>query len=477
MAVFIRYLLLANIFLLLLSLFFRLFLSKENWFKTNRMVLMIGIFLSLTIPMIQFDILPSPEKALIVIPELMVHANTIKPDFILGEITIYGTAPKVIPWLSIIEGIYIIGSIIMLLIFINKLTSIKSLQRTHPMKWYNNLFITILPQQFQSFSFLSTVYYPGPLKLENKQTDLILEHERIHIQQKHSWDLICLEVIQLLFFYNPAVYSLRKQLILTHEYIADQAVACTDIKHYTLTLFNSFFNVPNLALSHAFNQSSTLKKRFIMLQKTTKNRWSAYRYMMLVPMIGAFLALSAFTTVSAQEKKTEAVKRTKEEVAKEVVEIKLAEEGFDKKDIQEIQRRIDQINKDVNSSRALELELAKKRMAQLGEEEAESEVFFIVEEMPEFQGKGLENFRYWVQENITYPDLAKQNGISGTVYCQFIVGTGGNVESIKIIRGVDPILDDEVVRVLNTAPAWQAGKQRGKNVKVSMAIPVKFNLN
>jgi len=106
----------------------------------------------------------------------------------------------------------------------------------------------------------------------------------------------------------------------------------------------------------------------------------------------------------------------------------------------------------------------------------DGEVFYRVEEMPEFDGGGLEEFRNWVQNNIKYPEIAAQNGISGTVYISFIIDKDGMVSSPTIVRGVDPSLDNEVKRVLSSAPNWTPGTQRGKKVNVQMAIPVKFML-
>jgi len=110
------------------------------------------------------------------------------------------------------------------------------------------------------------------------------------------------------------------------------------------------------------------------------------------------------------------------------------------------------------------------------EEEADAEVFFIVEDMPTFQGEGLEAFRNYIQASIKYPPIAMENGISGTVYVNFVVNKVGEITGINIVRGVDPSLDNEVSRALKAAPKWSPGKQRGKPVNVSMAIPVKFIL-
>ena len=110
------------------------------------------------------------------------------------------------------------------------------------------------------------------------------------------------------------------------------------------------------------------------------------------------------------------------------------------------------------------------------EEEEDAEVFYIVEDMPLFQGKGLEAFRNYIQGSIKYPPIAMENGISGTVYISFVVNKKGQIAAVTVMRGVDPSLDNEVLRALKAAPKWTPGMQRGKPVNVSMSIPVKFVL-
>jgi len=110
------------------------------------------------------------------------------------------------------------------------------------------------------------------------------------------------------------------------------------------------------------------------------------------------------------------------------------------------------------------------------EEEEEAEIFFIVEDMPSFKGKGLNGFRNWVMKNLQYPEIAAENGISGTVFVQFVVEPSGEVNKVTIMRGVDPALDKEAIRVVKTSPKWTAGKQRGKPVRVAFTFPIKFVL-
>lgn len=109
-------------------------------------------------------------------------------------------------------------------------------------------------------------------------------------------------------------------------------------------------------------------------------------------------------------------------------------------------------------------------------EQGSEELLYIVEEMPWFQGKGIQEFNRFVKTNVKYPQQALESRISGRVYVQFTVDEGGQLTNASILKGCHPLLDNEVLRVINNSPPWQPGKQRGKPVKVTMVMPVTFYL-
>jgi len=109
------------------------------------------------------------------------------------------------------------------------------------------------------------------------------------------------------------------------------------------------------------------------------------------------------------------------------------------------------------------------------EEEDATEVFFIVEDMPEFPGGELA-LRKYISSHVKYPVIAQENGIQGKVYVTFVVGKDGKVYNAGIARGVDPSLNKEALRVVNSLPKWKPGKQRGKAVNVSYTVPINFVL-
>lgn len=109
------------------------------------------------------------------------------------------------------------------------------------------------------------------------------------------------------------------------------------------------------------------------------------------------------------------------------------------------------------------------------EEKEDTPIFFIVEEMPEFPGGQLA-LRNFLATSVKYPVIAQENGIQGKVFVNFVVAKDGTITNAKIARGVDPALDKEALRVVNSLPKWKPGKQGGKPVRVSYTVPINFVL-
>ncbi|WP_075317631.1 energy transducer TonB [Bacteroides togonis] len=110
------------------------------------------------------------------------------------------------------------------------------------------------------------------------------------------------------------------------------------------------------------------------------------------------------------------------------------------------------------------------------EEVEEQEIFEAVEQMPEFPNGGMAGLMQFLSKNIKYPTIAQENGTQGRVTVQFVVNADGSIVDAKVIRGVDPYLDKEALRVINSMPKWKPGMQRGKAVRVKYTVPVMFRL-
>ena len=107
---------------------------------------------------------------------------------------------------------------------------------------------------------------------------------------------------------------------------------------------------------------------------------------------------------------------------------------------------------------------------------SDTDTLIVVEQMPEFFG-GNTALKDFLQENIKYPEEAHKLKIEGNVYVSFIIDKEGAVSDIKILRGVNPYLDKEAIRVVKLMPKWKSGKQNGKSVNVQYNLPIRFSID
>ena len=110
------------------------------------------------------------------------------------------------------------------------------------------------------------------------------------------------------------------------------------------------------------------------------------------------------------------------------------------------------------------------------EEPEEQEIFQVVEQMPEYPDGGMAGLMKYLSGAIRYPAIAAENGVQGRVTVQFVVNRDGSIVDAQVVRGVDPYLDKEALRVINSMPKWKPGMQRGKPVRVRYTVPVNFRL-
>ena len=448
--------LLTNIFLILIWLAYEFLFSRQRLFQANRIFLVSGSAIAVILPWLPWQIqLGSFSAPVITIPMAMDPLPLADPGIVAqsGMIT---ASTQSVNWLSILYW-SIAG--FLALVSIAQLVRLRIWARRGKALYQNGLKIVPLNKPWSAFSFFRTIYFPAPFDPHSAETLLILKHEEVHCRQLHSLDNILMLIIRILFFYNPVVYLLTSRIRLVHEYIADEETAGTDKAEYSHTLIRHQFLVPGLLLMHSFNKKSLLKRRLSMLFKNKQTRNAGWNYLLALPVISLMILISGWSATAQDQ-----AKKSKEEIAKMAVEKELTKAGFSKADIDEIKIRID--------GKMVEKALMPIDLKYNGED-----VFTVVKDMPKFQNGTIEDYRNWIQKNVEYPADAKTKKIQGTVYITFIVDTKGQVVQPEIIRSVDPILDQEVMRALKTSPAWTPGMQKGKPVNVAFAMPIKFILH
>ncbi|MDR1919449.1 MAG: energy transducer TonB [Tannerellaceae bacterium] len=132
-------------------------------------------------------------------------------------------------------------------------------------------------------------------------------------------------------------------------------------------------------------------------------------------------------------------------------------------------------SEDTQTAAQVQTYVAPAAAVQEEEEESAQPIFTVVEEMPKFPGGEVELLKF-LSSSIKYPVIAQENGIQGRVICAFVVNRDGTIVDAEVVRGVDPSLDKEALRVINTMPKWSPGKQRGKPVRVKYTVPITFRL-
>lgn len=136
----------------------------------------------------------------------------------------------------------------------------------------------------------------------------------------------------------------------------------------------------------------------------------------------------------------------------------------------------DDISIDAEASQLTEIPAYVAPAAVVEEEDvAEAEIFMVVEESPSFPGGDEARIRF-LQQNIKYPQMARESSIQGTVFVTFVVERDGSVTDVRVLRGIGGGCDEEAIRVIKAMPKWQPGKQRGKPVRVQFNMPIKFTL-
>ena len=266
--------------------------------------------------------------------------------------------------------------------------------------------------------------------------DMILSHELAHIRLRHSWDVLFVDLVLCLWWFNPAMWLLRRELQSLHEYQADDAVLNegVDAKNYQMLLIKRAAGARLHSVANCLNHSN-LKNRITMMCKKNSSRWAAAKALLVLPVVA--ISLSAFAT-------TVYVPR---EVQDKVTENSVNE----------------QISQTESNASAMQ------------ESQQDDRPFIKVEKMPTFDGgKSLVGFQNWIQNNIRYPKEALAKGVGGRVIFQFVVERDGTPSSFNVLKSPDKSLADEVERVFKTSPKWEAGEQGGKKVRVLYTVPVVF---
>lgn len=469
----VNFILESGISLAFMAMIYVLFLRKETFFRLNRLFLLGTVLFSVVLPFLKFRVY---EPRAVMLSEITVtpYRN------VLEAITVYGndlsvTVEQAVLSVSLIGWIYLAGVVFFLGRFLFRLVQIALLIQKNEVRKYDRLRLVFLENPNSPFSFLNYVFVSRLLQ-NSEGYDRMMAHELEHVKQGHSLDVIILEVLTTFQWFNPFMWMLRRAIRENHEFLADQAVLRSGIdRGYYKKLLLSQFAGGQLVLTNNFNYS-LIKNRIKMMSKIKSSKLANVKI-----TLGVLTALALIIVFACEQKETEM--QENQITGKEAITITstLLEDGRMKmegtaEDMEEFKKRFANVNSfEIETDSLGNIFLVQKKEEMPNTLTGDEQIFFIVEEMPEFPG-GEQALRKFIANNIEYPVSAQENGIQGKVYVTFVVDKNGEVANARIARGVDPSLDQEALRVVNSLPKWIPGKQRGQNVNVSYTVPINFAL-
>ena len=421
----IPYIIKSSSILFILYGYYWLFLRKQTFFTINRFYLLISLFLGMTLPFVSIEVtgpmLNTAGKFHPVaymnhfLDEVNTNANDTAAPFTSQQL-----------YSASLFLAYMAGVLFFFIRYLIALSQIILLVRRNPQTSIDGIHIVKLKEQQPLFSFFNYLFVS---RLPDSKEDCrrIFEHEKKHIRQGHSFDLLITEFACITNWFNPLVWLFKNAILENHEYIADRQV----IRRYHTGGY------PELLIRQTFKgcfsftnyfACSKLKKRIMMMTKKQTSKFQVIRYIPAFVLSGIlFYGLCCNIQVKAAE--------------------------FTMPEIPEIQQR-PQPPKDTVTSVSNDKDT----------------------QAPVFTEYGGNTFK-WINANLKYPEKAIKEKKSGRVFVNFIIDEEGNVTNPRIIRGADPELDAEALKVVQKMPKWKPGLDKdGNPVKVSFNIPITFKL-
>lgn len=415
------YMIKAAIYLAGFYLVYRVFLSRDTLYGRNRTFILLSAISAMILPLITIRTNNSLEVPVFgkVLSEIFISGNAAnKSSWVAGNTVLPGYK-----WLVII---YVSGLIFFgLKLFIDFLELAYLIGTQEKGKSHIIEFHGLNTAGFSAFGhiFVSS-------RLTSEEAGEIIKHEQNHLNHHHSADIILIELVMLFQWFNPVIYFFSRSLRAVHEYQADEECINLGISvnNYQKLLMNQIFKSKIFTITNSFSNPSLVKKRMIMMTKQRSGSLANIKLLLVLPVIASVMFF-----------------------------ISSCSQGNNPPD------------------KGIEAAPPPPPPPPLADNSADT-VFTMVDEFPLFPGgeAALLNF---ISENVQYPERAKGNGTQGKVVIRFAVEKDGSIDKISVLKGVDPELDKEAVRVVSTLPSFEKpGIKDGKVVPVWYMVPINYTL-
>ena len=487
----------SSISLVALLAVYYLFLEKEKMHRFNRFYLLFSLAFSLSIPFITIEVVQEITRP------------TLNP----GNIQILQGSVVLIEennFLAIgLWSLYALVTLVLAIRFFNNINKIAAKMKSNSPIDYKNAKLILVPEKTLPHTFLNTIFINETEYENRKVEEELYTHELIHVNQRHTLDVLFIETLKALFWFNPIFILYKKAIQLNHEFLADEEVVKThnNVPFYQNLLISKANANPTYYLASNLNYSVT-KKRLIMMTKTTSRSKALLKKGLLIPLM-TVLVFSLCTKVVAQEQKVVKTEQTKTQLTgmekyfeNTIFKIKdkngtiVSEKKFnelndlEKKNVPPppppAKNKQDKNLKEAKGPKSVELSIYKK-----GDNEAynvqdartvspekamtdQSQLVYTsagITEKPDFPG-GMGEFYKFVGENFKISKEAAANKIKGRVYITFIVEKDGSITDTKILRDIGYNTGEEAARVIRLSPKWIPGKMNEEPVRTMYSLPI-----
>jgi TonB family protein len=509
------YLIKVNLYWILFYACYWLLLRKHTFFHWNRGYLLGSLLISFVLPAMSIaGQAPVIEHAVYAAAAIPVYVSTPQSDSYFNN------------WMEFVWILQTLGAVLMLSRLFEALRDLRAfIQGGETIDFDDHTLILLPNSETGSFSFLKWIVISRNDYEDN--FDVILRHETVHVRQMHSVDILLIELLKSIFWFNPALWLYKRSLQEVHEFLADEQAPNRD--QYTSFLVSYALNTPIASLTNHFFNSSLLLNRVKMIYKNRNSNWSLSKYLVIIPVIGLMMLLTSArerlldsvnkhinTTASATLNIT--IEGTVSNMSGEPVEgatvvVKGGTKGATTNSkgyfkivdlalnntlvISHINYQSAEFYIDKNSPANLVIKLRNADNIISGTvisgntssttppqdavekqpgKDASKPAFSVVEQKPEFPG-GQAALSQYLSQNILYPAEALENKTQGEVTVSFIVNEKGYVRSPSIVKGLGSGIDEEAVRVVLSMPKWNPGIQGGKQVPVRYSMPIQFSLS
>lgn len=417
----------ASCCLLVLYLIYRWLFHRETFFMINRFYLLIIPLVSLVIPLISLPGFGHSTTG--------VFRQALDPVVIIP-----GISARMIETDQSVQTILLIILLTGTLLFIFRLgvqlIQISRLSRQGSTRYHGSLKLTKVEGLRSSFSFFNRIFVPASLTDKGVYRIMFL-HEKVHVAQVHSFDIVLMELTAALFWFNPVIWLIRRDLKTIHEYLADQGVIRQGVGslRYRQLIFDESTGFSGYAIVNSFNVSS-LKKRLIMMTKKVSSPWVLGKMALVIPVMAGLVLLFA----SVKESKA----------------------GIQDKSQTKTQKVVKNTTPPPPD-------------APPPPPPPPSKAKDAPDVMPQYPG-GNKAMAAFLVANIKYPEQAIHDSIQGKVFVQFKVEKDGTIADAKVLKGIGAGCDEEGIRVLKMMPKWVPAMKKGKPVVSDVTLPIQFKL-